>query len=75
MFALGLRQCALSEIKSNLAKDSAITFRQIFAAGEIHFLVARRRLNRSNYVFGIVGKLFKNVRKWCFFHADILETV
>ncbi len=38
VFALGLRQFALSERKSNLAKDFADRFRQIWAAGEIHFL-------------------------------------
>ncbi len=26
------------------------------------------------YVFGIIGKLFKNVREWCLFHTDILKT-
>ncbi len=25
------------------------------------------------YVFGIVGKLFQNVREWCLFHANILN--
>ena len=40
-FALGLRQFALGEWKSNLANDVAIIFRQIWAAGEIHFLVSR----------------------------------
>ena len=26
------------------------------------------------YVFGIIGKLFKNVREWWVFHVDILRT-
>ena len=75
VLALGLRQFALSELKSNLANDSAIKFRQICAAGEIHSLVARRRLSRLNHVFGIVGKLFNNARKWCLFYANILKTL
>ena len=74
VFALGLRQFALSERKCNLANNFAINFRQILIAGESHFLMALRRQNRSNYhVFGINGKLFKNVIKWCWFRANILN--
>ena len=76
MFALGLRQFALSEWKSNLANYSPIIFCQICAAGEIHFLGAKIRQNRSNYnVSGIMAKLFKNARQWCLFHADIVRTL
>ena len=42
VFTLELRQFALSERKSNLANNSAIIFRQIWAAGENHFLVGGR---------------------------------
>ena len=76
VFALGLRQFALSEKKSNLANYSAIQFRQIWAAGEIHYLVVRKRNNSSDYyVFGITGKLFKSVIQWCLFHVCILKTL
>ena len=72
VLALGLHQFAFSEKKSHLANDFAIIFRQIWAAGEIHFLMTK---NRSNcYVFGIIGKLFKNAREWCLFQTDILKS-
>ena len=72
VLALGLRQFAFSEKKSHLANDFAIIFRQIWAAGEIHFLMTK---NRSDcYVFGIIGKLFEHAREWCLFQTDILKS-
>ncbi len=75
MFALGLRQFALSEKKLHLAKDFALNFRQIWAAGESQFWEDTTKENRYPYVFGIIGKLFKNAREWCSFCANTLKPV
>ncbi len=47
----------------------------ISPAGEIMISWRKSSSIRSDYhIFGIIGKLFKNEREWCLFHADIVNT-